>query len=241
MWYVLLVHIPTNEQYFLVTQWLVYHFQGFEHIFTSAFLLMSTLYHGMGKKLKTAEDKIKELTALLQKRNEAVQKLATTVNELSEVTDENERRLEMQQHELKELRAILREMFIAQEMKRGASFSNVCNVYFGTGARAGEMSQEFWVLRKNRRNLCIITQPHIQQIIRAALEACLVSENIGKCATKCPTPGHDCTEGFYKALQVKVGEAPHTLKVFLLLIQEKIKDSESLQLLCSRMLAEIHI
>ena len=199
---------------------------------------MSTLYHGMEKKLKTAEDKIKELTALLQKRNEAVHKLATTVNELSEVTDENERRLEMQQHELKELRAILREMFIAQEMKRGA---NVCNVYFGAGARAGETSREFWVLRKNRRNLSIITQPHIQKIIRAASEAHLVSENIGKCATKCPTPGHDCTEGFYKALQVKVGEAPHTLKAFLLLMQEKLEDSESLQLLCSQMLAEIHI
>ena len=208
-------------------------FQGFERILLSALLVMSVLYHVMEEKLKAAESKIKELTAQLRKRDDKLRTLVTTINELKEMTDENERRIELQRNELKEQHAILQEMFLALGMKKGASFSHICNTFFG----AGEASREFWVLRKYRRNLIIITNPHIQQIIEIALQARLVSENIGKRATV----GHNCAEGFYKALQVKVGEEPHVLKEFLLLMQEKLKESQSLQKLCSRMLAEIHI
>ena len=222
------------RKYFLMTQWLVNCFQGIERILVSIFLLMSALYHGMEKKLKTEESRNRELTAQLQKRDEKLHKLVTTIHELKEVTEDNERRIEMQRNELKEQHAILCEMSIALGLKSGASFSHM---YFN----AGETPREFWVLRRNKQNLIIITKPHIQQIIRAALEARFVSENIGKCATKCPTAGHNCAEEFYKALQVKVGEAPHTLKAFLLLMQEKLKESESLQKLCSKMLAEIRI
>jgi hypothetical protein len=209
-------------------------FGGIERILVSIFLLMSALYHGMEKKLKTEESRNRELTAQLQKRDEKLHKLVTTIHELKEVTEDNERRIEMQRNELKEQHAILCEMSIALGLKSGASFSHM---YFN----AGETPREFWVLRRNKQNLIIITKPHIQQIIRAALEARFVSENIGKCATKCPTAGHNCAEEFYKALQVKVGESPHTLKAFLLLMQEKLKESESLQKLCSKMLAEIRI
>jgi hypothetical protein len=217
--------------------WKLGWFRGFDQMLLSMFLLMSSLYHGVENQLKMARCKIMELTAQLQNRDERLRKLVASIDELKKVTDENERRIELQRNELKEQCAILREMFIALEAKRGPCFSRICDSYFGAGA--ADTSREFWILRKYRHNLIIITKPYIQLIIMEAWKADLISEHVAKCATKCPTTHHDCTDGFYKALQVKVGEAPHTLKPFLLRIQEKLKDSRPCQQLCKRMLLEI--
>ena len=199
------------------------------------FLLMSILYHFIEKRIIVT--KSKKLKAQLQNRDERLHKLNRIISELAKITGENERRIEVQQNELKEQYAILREMSIALEMKRGPSFSHVCQSYFGAGA--SKTPREFWILRKHRQNLNIITKPYIQLVIMEAWKACLVSEHVAMCATKCPTAHHDCTDGFYKALQVKVGEAPHTLKPFLLCLQEKLKDSRPCHQLCTRMLEEI--
>lgn len=209
--------------------------QGVNQLFLSVLVLMSALYHGMERRLKSAENTIKELKALLQKRNENLQTLVTTINGLQEMTEENERRLEMQRNQLKEQYTVLREMLLAMRMK-GSRFSHV---YLKSGTNPGEISQEFWVLRKHRGNLITVTKPYIRQVIKMALEAGLISENVGKCATKCPTLGHNCADEFYKALQVRVGEAPHALKQFLLLIQQRLKDSQPCQRLCSMILEEI--
>ena len=198
-------------------------------------VLMSTMYRGVEQKLKVAEEKKMELSTLLKRRDEMLQELATTINELEEKFGENELLIEMQKNELKEQSTILREMHVALRLKRGSKCCDLHDDFFF----CAESSQEFWILRKYQRNLVLVTKPHIREIIKAAMEAGLVSENIGKCAVKCLIPQHDCADGFYKALLVKVDESPEALKLFLEMVQERLKESKPCQQLCNKMLAEL--
>ena len=200
------------------------------------FLLMATLYRNVERQLKLAQHKITELNAELENRDEKLQMLITTVTTLKRASEENERRMEMQQNELKQQRTALRELFTAQKMKGGLGF---CDYYFTASATAGENSRAFWVLRKHQRNLVMLSRPYTKQIIEAAMEKGLVSENIGKCAVKCSIPNHDCMDGFYKALLVRVGESPDVLEAFLYLMQQKLKESQPCCQLFSKMLDEI--
>ena len=184
-------------------------------------------------KLESAESKIMKLITELEQRTNKLQTLATTINTLKEATEENERQMEMQQNELKQQRTALRELCTAL----GAL--EFCDSSLTTGATAGENSQAFWVLRKHQRNLVIITRPYRQQMIKAAVEEGLVSENIGKCALKCSIPNHDCVDEFYKALLVRVGESPEALEAFLYLMQQKLKKSRPCCQLFNKMLDEI--
>lgn len=181
--------------------------------------------------MKSAETKIKQLTALLKMRDEKLQSLVTTINKLEEVTKENEMRLEHQRHELNEQNAVLQEVFV---VLKEFGISSIGGPYL----RSNGLSQEFWVLRKNLPNLVVVTKPYIHQIIGKSVGAGLISENVGQCATKCPFSGHDCTDGFYKALQMKVRETPHALEGFLLLVQN-LQVSGNVQQLCSTMLKEM--
>lgn len=188
-------------------------------------MLMSTLYHGMEMKLRVAETKIKHLTTLLQMRNEMLESLVVAVEKLEEETKENERRLELQNNELREQHAMLQEMHVLQ---KESGVSSISDSYL----RVNKFSKEFWILRKHRPNLVVVTKPYIQSIIKESVKAGLVSENIGQ------LPGHDCSDGFYKALQMKVSETPHILESFIFLMQ-KLNLSSGCQKLCSAMLGEV--
>ena len=206
----------------------------FQNLVLPILILMSTLYQSMEMKLKSAETKIKELTTLLQMRNEKLRSLVLTIDKLKGVTEENERRLQLQRNELTEQYAVLQEMFV---MLKELGISNVSGAYLP----AKGMSREFWILRKYRPSLVVVTKPYIHQIIRECVEAGLVSEKFSQCAcaTGCPSSGHECTDQFYKALQLKVSDTPHALECFLLLIQQKMQVSKGCQQLCNTMLEEI--
>lgn len=208
-------------------------------ILYSMLVLMAKMYQSMEQKLRAAEEKNTKLTALLEKRTEMLRKFGKTIATLEEEFGDNERQLEMQRSELKEQYAILREMHTALLMKTDGKCWEIHHKLSELGL-PGENCQQFWVFRKHKQNLVILTKPHIQEIIKAATEAGLVSESVGKCATKCPFPNHDCTTEFYKALQVKIGESPDTLKIFLQLVQDKCKESQPcLQFIHKKILNEI--
>lgn len=191
----------------------------------------------MGRKLRAAEHRITELTALLQKRNEMLQSLATIIDTLKERSKDNERNLEIQQHEIQEQDTVLYELNIAQQFEMDTcQMEATCQP-----AITCKNSRIFWLFRKHKQNLMILTKSRIQEIIKAAMDAGLVSEYIGECATKCQIPNHDCTSGFYKALQVKINKSPDAFKIFLQLIQQKLKDSESCHQLCSKILTEMNM
>ena len=195
-------------------------------------MLISTLYRGMEMKLRFAESKIKQLTTLLQTRDEMLQSLVMEIDKLKEETEENERRLEFQRNELKEQYAVLQEMFVVLRAREEGIFGK--SAVMG----ANEFSKEFWILRKHRPSLVVLTKPYIDQIITESVKAGLVSENIGQCGSNCQLSGHDCSDGFYKALQVKVNETPHTLESFIILIQ-KLQLSNGCKKLCGTMLGEL--
>lgn len=195
-------------------------------------MLISTLYRGMEMKLRFAETKIKQLTTLLQMRTEMLQSLVMEIDKLKEETEENERRLEFQRNELKEQYAVLQEMFVVLRAREEGVLSK--SVVMG----ANEFPKEFWILRKHRPSLVVVTKPYIDQIITESVKAGFVPGNIGQCGTNCQLPGHDCSDGFYKALQVKVNETPHTLESFILLMK-KLQLSNGCEKLCSTMLGEM--
>ena len=186
----------------------------------------------MEMKLRFAETKIKHLTTLLQMRTEMLQSLVMEIDKLKEETEENERRLEFQRNELKEQCAVLQEMFVVLRDREEGVLSKSAVM------RANQFPKEFWILRKHRHSLVVVTKPYIDQIITESVKAGLVSENIGQCGTNCQLPGHDCSDGFYKALQVKVNEMPRTLESFILLMQ-KLQLSNGCEKLCSTMLGEM--
>lgn len=194
-------------------------------------VLMSTLYRGMEMKLSVAETEIQHLKTLLEMRNEMLESLVVTVEKLEEETKENERRLELQNNELREQHAMLQEMHVLQKELGVSSISGAC-------LRVNKFSKEFWILRKHRPNLVVVTKPYIQHIIDESVKAGLVSENIGQCGTNCRLPGHDCSDGFYKALQMKVSETPHVLESFIFLMQ-KLHLSSGCEKLCSAILGEV--
>lgn len=156
------------------------------------------------------------------------------VNALEVKSDQNERRLEFQRNELKQQHVTMQECFIGRQI--GVSPSQLC---FLPGTTVRETSKQVWVLRKHQQNLVLLTRPHIREIITIAVEAGFVSENIGKCATDCSLPDHDCAAEFYKALLVRVCEAPHVLENFLQLLLEVLKENESCRHLFTGMLKEI--
>ena len=189
-------------------------------------ILMTTIgafrfmYYGVVNKLRSAQQQIVELNLELQKRDEKLDTLITTIEVLKQQTDANERRMERQRHELKEQNTALREMYMALRMRMAPL--GFCDAHLLVEATEGENSKAFWVLRKHQRSLVATTKPHIQQIIKLSVESGLISKTIGEYAENCETP-HDCTDGFYKALLVKVGESPEALRAFLDLMQAKLK------------------
>ena len=189
----------------------------------------------MGKKLRAAEDKITELTALLHKRNEMLQSLAEIIDTLKHKSRDNERRLELQQYELQEQSTALEELEIAQQFEVDASEITSQPVV------TSKHSRVYWVFHSHKQNLAILTKSRIQEVIKAAADAGLVSEYIGECAKKCSIPNHDCTSGFYKALQTTISESPDAFKLFLQLIQQKLKDSKPCNQLCSKILIEMNM
>lgn len=204
----------------------------------SLLVLLSASYRTMAQELKTTKSELSvahrenmKLTKLLHKRDETVQKLVKSMNMLKEKFEENDLCLELQRNELKEQEFVLFEMQTMLQIERGVYFFQI---------DANKALKLLWVFRKHKQNLYMITKSCIREIIRIALEADLVSENVGRCAVKCYIPNHDCADGFYKALQVKIDESPDALELFLRLIQEKLKDCQKCRGLCSNILDDIY-
>ena len=209
----------------------IFDVQSFGWIFVSMVDVTTELYRKIKDKWEKSEGEIKKLRTKLQKRDQQLHSLDVTIVHLKDVTNVNERRLEMQSNQLEEQRAMLREMYTALKMKEGFSYSSVYLNLEEMTAKLGETSQAYRVLRKHRRHLVFVTKPFIQEIIDAALEADLVSIHMTM-----SLQGDNCTDEFYKALQVKVMERPDALKTFVTILRVK---STSCQQLCNTILKEI--
>ena len=182
---------------------------------------MSTLCRVLESKLNHAETK-------LERQNECLLKLVETVNTLKEKNKENERRVKMQQHELKEQEAVVRELYVALQMKSNPTL-------LLQSSTITETPKQFRLFRKHSRSLMLITKPCIRQVIKAAVEAGIVPELVVGEYTE-TSSNTNCTV-FYKALQMKISESPQTLTIFLQMLQEKFSASKAL---CSTILAELN-
>ena len=193
-------------------------------------MFMSTLYRVLESKLNHAETKLEEQQerlVKLEQQEEQLLKLVKMVNALKEKNKENERRVEMQQHELKEQEAVVRELYVALQMKNNPTL-------LLQSSTITETPKQFRLFRKHSRNLILITKPCINEVIKASVEAGIVPELVvGESETSSNT---NCTV-FYKALQMKISESPHTLTIFLQMLQEKFTASKAL---CSKILAELN-
>jgi len=188
----------------------------------------------MKKKRQAAEDKVEQLTMTLQRRNNQVRELSGIIHELHKTTSQHQRRIELQRNQLEEQEGILLEMYVALQMRDSGPHSVVAQEL---GLRLKHTSREYWLLRKHRGNLVRVTRPITQSIIQSSCAAGLVSSSIGSCALQWPSRDHDCTEEFYKALQVTVSERPEAFTQFLEILKDH-SDSPLCQQLCQRMWKE---
>ena len=178
---------------------------------------------------KLYQSHVTELHDKLEKRNVQVKELVNTIDELKEKSEETDQRIEIQQNDLKEQQICMHEFFLSLQLPECVQTPTV-----------GKNSKQFWVLRKHQRDLTALTKPNINAIIKASVEAGIVSRNIGRCATKkCSIPNHNCTSGFYKALLVNVSDSPHILKKFLQMMVDKFEFEPGGQL-CLKMLNEVN-
>ncbi|CAI8055477.1 hypothetical protein GBAR_LOCUS30292 [Geodia barretti] len=118
----------------------------------------------------------------LERQKEKLLKLVEMVNALKEKNKENERRVEMQQHELLEQETILRELYTALQMKNDPSLLPSVHLL-----QRKDIPKEFWLFRKHQRNLMRITEPYINQVIEASVEADIVPSTLLKKVLK-PAP-----------------------------------------------------
>lgn len=208
-------------------------------MFFTVFMYMSTWCRVLELKLSCAETQLEEQETRLEEQEERLEeqeerllKLVEMVNALEEKNRENERRVELQQHEIKEQEATLHELSIALQMKNGPLIP-----YALPGATEG--SKPFWLFRQHQRNLAHLTKPCINQVIRASVEAGVVSELVmEECGETRSTP-EQSSSVFYKALQMKISESPQSLAIFLRLLQENSEVSKPCRRLCSNILAEL--
>ena len=192
------------------------------------------MYEAMKKRWHSAEDKVEQLTMTLQRRNNQVRELSGIIHELHMTTSQHQRRIELQRNQLEEQEGMLLEMYVALQMRDSGPHSVVAREL---GLRLKHTSREYWLLRKHRGNLVKVTKPIIQSVIKLSSSAGLVSSSIGSCALNCPSQNHDCTEEFYKALQVTVSERPEAFTQFLEILNDH-SDSPLCQQLCQRMSKE---
>jgi hypothetical protein len=198
-------------------------------IFFTVFMYVSTLFCVYERKLSEAE-------AAVERQKEKLLKLVEVVNTLKEKNKENERRVEMQQHELMEQETILRELYIALQVKNDSSLHPCVHLL-----RRKDTPKEFWLFRKHQRNLLRITEPYINQVIEASVEADIVPEHVVEESSEtCSSPDHRCSV-FYKALQMRISESPDIFATFLRILQEQMRDSKPHHTsLCSKILAELN-
>lgn len=197
-------------------------------------LLEWKLFHAETKLEQQKEQLMKleqqeEWLVKLEQQEEQLLKLVKMVNALKEKNKENERRVEMQQHELKEQEAVVRELYIALQMKSNPA------LLLQSSTTITEIPKQFRLFRKHSRNLMLITKPCINQVIKASVEAGIVPELVVGEYTE-TSSNTNCTV-FYKALQMKISESPHTLTIFLQMLQENFSASKAL---CSKILAELN-
>ena len=179
------------------------------------------------RKLWVHRKRESKLKGQIKRQNQQLKKLIETIDDLKQRVEEDSRMLELQSNDLNELHIYFQELTLFQ----GRSGISVA-------AKGDEMSKPFWILRKHQRNLEMVTRPHIKSIIRASSEKCIVSKYIGKCASECSIPGHDCACAFYTALLVATQDSPHIIHTFLhLMLQEHF--SEPCHHLFSRILSEV--
>ena len=198
-------------------------------------ILLSCLYKSTQTKLKAYEEKNRELTALLCRRTVKFKSLVKKTDLLVQKFEENEQQLELHKSELKEQQVALAEMQMLLPRNHLLPFVNI----LVGGLDRDSSSRPLWVFRKHQRNLVVVTRPYIGRIIKAAIEAGLVSKHVGKCAKNCTTMDHDCADRFYKALLKKVSESPEALKEFLQLLQQTLRESQPCCQLCSKILVEV--
>ena len=199
-----------------------------EKLFICTLKVTSELYETMKKKWHSAEEKVEQLTMTLQRRNNQVRELSGIIHELHMTTSQHQRRIELQRNQLAEQEGMLLEMYVALQMRDSGPHSLVAQEL---GLRLKHTSREYWLLRKHRGNLVKVTKPIIRSIIQSSCAAGLVSSSIGSCALNCPSQDHDCTEEFYKALQVTVSERPEAFTQFLEILNEN-SGSPSCQQMC---------
>ena len=193
-------------------------------------MYMSSLYRVVLWKLHLAESKVTELTNLLENQTQQLMELIEAVDKLREKSRDNERRAELQRHELKEQYITLRELYMALKLKTGENLIDCA--HFWPSPTAGENSRRFWLLRKYHRNLVAAIKPCIDRVIEASVDAGIVPELV--VGESCTDVDEKCAV-FYRALQVRVGESPQVLDAFLQLIQEKFQDSKPCNYLRSKM------
>ena len=193
----------------------------------AVFMYMSTLFCVLEWKLSQAE-------ALLERQKERLLKLIEMVNTLKERNKENERRVEMQKHELKEQETRVRELWIALQMKSSSSSLPPHSILLKSSIV--KETPHFWLFRRHKENLARITKSRIKEIIKASVEAGIVPELVvGECAETSTNAEQSCSM-FYKALQMRISESPHSFAAFLQILRDKLKGSEPL---CSKILAEL--
>ena len=169
-----------------------------------------------------------EYKGVIKKQTEKLMELCEMSIKLKHKAEEDDRMLELQSNDLIELKICLYELSLLQSKDR-----------MPVKEELEGSSKAFWVLRKHQKNLVMVTRPHIKAIISASSENGIVSENIGKCATNCSIPHHDCVNSFYKALLITVKDSPCILNKFLqLILQQNI--SKSCNCLLSQIAAEVN-
>ena len=199
-------------------------------IFLTVFMYVSTLFCVYERKLSEAE-------AAVERQKEKLLKLVEMVNALKEKNKENERRVEMQQHELLEQETILRELYTALQMKNDPSLLPSVHLL-----QRKDIPKEFWLFRKHQRNLMRITEPYINQVIEASVEADIVPEHVVEESSEtCSSTDQRCSV-FYKALQMGISESPDTFATFLRILQQQMREDSKPHhsSLCSKILAELN-
>ena len=187
------------------------------------------------KELKLLGNRVSELEDLLNKQTKQMEGLLETIDDIKEKSEEDDQRIEVQHNDMIEQQIALQELFLSLQM----SDKSCGHPGFKVANNEVDNSKHLWILRRHQRNLVSVTKPFIPRVIKTSEEAGIVSRNVGRCATKCSIPNHDCASGFYKALLVSVGESPRVLEIFLKMMVKEF-DSEPCSRLCSQILDEVY-
>ena len=195
--------------------------------------------YNLRQKFESASSEVEDLSAKLEERSKQVKEMGAIIDELKKMSLNHQKQIEYQENQIGEQQGILREMYVAFKlMEKGEGGQNHRMV--GIGRKLGSAPREYLVLRKHCRNLASVTRPFMSVVIRSACKAGLVSQNIGLCAENCPEQDHDCTDEFYKALQLTVSKNPSAFAHFLQILKENVV-STSCQKLCKTIQVELSV